>query len=117
MTRAEQTRLIGITNKILSTELENLPDDSFWRDKKGLRISTENLKFIEPFIHASRKVVYTIGTVRHECEEFHFGTAIFTRGNDSYIVINGDEMKFKVDFKEMIESVLLCGAAFKDYKG
>ena len=117
MTRAEQTRLIGITNTILSTELENLPDDCFWRDQKGVRISTANLKFIEPFLHANRKVVYTIGKVRHECESFHFETAIFTRGNDAYIVIRGDEMKFKMDFKEMIESVLLCGAAFKDYKG
>lgn len=117
MTKAEKTRLIEVTNKILSTELENLPDDSFWRDQKGLRISTEDLKFIEPFIKSSRKVVYTIGAVCLECDSFNFNTAFFTRGDDAYIVIHGDEVKFKRDFKEMIQSVLFCRAAFKHYKG
>lgn len=117
MTKAERTRLIGITNKILSTELENLPNDSFWRNQKGLRISTEDLKFIEPFIKSSRKVVYTIGSVRLECDDFNFHTAFYTRGDDAYIVIHDYEMKFKTDFRELIESVLHCRAAFKHYKG
>lgn len=117
MTKAERARLIEVTNKILNADLENLPDDGFWRNDKGLRISVEDLEFIDPFIrNSSRKVVYTVGAVRLEYASFRLCTKTFTRGDDAYIVIHGDEMKFKMDFKEMIENVLLYRTAFKHYK-
>ena len=50
MTKVERARLIEVANKILSADLENLPDDGFWRNDKGLRISVEDLEFIDPFI-------------------------------------------------------------------
>ena len=117
MTKAEQTRLIEVTNKILSAELENLPDDGFWRNDKGLRISVEDLEFIDPFIWNSiRKVVYAIGEVRIESSSSRLCTATFTRGDDAYIIIHDDEMKFKYVFKEMVESALPFRTAFKHYR-
>ena len=117
MTREERTRLIEIANKILNAKLENIPDDGFFKDGKGLKISVEDLKFIDPFIwNSTKKVIYTIGAVRLEFDSRLCG-ATFTRGDDAYIVINGDEMKFKMEFKEMIERVLLFSrTAFKHYK-
>ena len=118
MTRKERTRLIEIANKILNAKLENIPDGKFWKDEKGLKISTEDLKFIDPFIYNSkRKVVYTIGAVSIESNTTRLCVATLTRGDDAYIITNYvDEMKFKMEFKEMIENVLFSRTAFKHYK-
>lgn len=117
MTKAEKARLIEVANKILSAELESLPDGGFWRNEKGLKISMEDLEFIKPFIlNSSRVVVYTIGAVRIENKSFRLNTATFTRGDDAYIIIHGDEMEFKYAFKEMVESALLFRTAFKHYR-
>lgn len=117
MTKAERSKLIEITNKILSAEPEYLPDTGFWRSQKGLKISTDDYEFIEPFVWNSRREVrYTVGAVQMKINSFRLLSGTFTTEDDTYLVVNDHGDKFKEEFREMMMFVVTSRTAFRHYR-
>lgn len=117
MTKAERSKLIEITNKILYAEPEYLPDTGFWRSQKGLKISTDDYEFIEPFVWNSRREVrYTVGAVQMKINSFRLLSGTFTTEDDTYLVVNDHGDKFKEEFREMMMFVVTSRTAFRHYR-